>query len=339
MKKRGMLVILLAMMLAASMALIAGCGQSSGSEQKKDSLSVQSEPVQEEEPIVLRTEPFYVLVVGSDSRAGTVGMHGQYADGKGRSDTTILVRVDPKKYKLTLVSVPRDTTIDLNGQSQKINESFHQGGIEGLKEQIKLLTGVMPDYYLITTFVDFQKIVNELGGITVNVPVYESMMDIVTGEQIEFDAGEQTLDGAQALVFARDRHSYDWSGNADPFRQTNDRYILRVMIQQILANPSAAGDVAAALYPLIESDLSDRELAAYVEDFAENGKKVTFESYTGPYDGQYDPENDLWLTYRDEETWARVIEAIENGEDASEIVPVQSGLTLEESSEGESEEQ
>ena len=337
MKKRGVLATLLIALLAATLMMLGACSQSGGPEQNRDSMNVQSEPVQEEEPIVLKTEPFYVLVVGDDSRAGTVDLHGQYADGKGRSDTTMLVRVDPKNYKLTLVSVPRDTTIDLDGSPNKINESYHQYGIDGLKDEIKKLTGVVPDYYLITNFVDFQKIVNELGGINVNVPVYESMKDIVSGEHVEFDAGEQTLNGAQALIFARDRHSYDWSGNADPFRQTNDRYILRTMIQQILANPKTAGEVAGALYQFIDSDMSDRELEAYVTDFAENAKKVKFESYSGPYDGGPDPDAGMWLAYRDEDTWAKVIEAVDNDQDASEIVPVQSALSDEsagESAEG-----
>lgn len=328
MNKRGLVALFCAALLAVSLGTLAACGQSSGSAQSKDSMDVQSEPIMEEEPIELLTEPFYVLVVGSDSREGTVAKKGQYADGKGRSDTIMLVRVDPTKYKLTFVTVPRDTQIELDGKPQKINESFHQGGIEALKKEIKKLTGVMPDYYLVTTFVNFQKIVDELGGINVNVPIYESMQDIVTGDNIEFDAGEQTLNGAQALVFARDRHSYDWSGNADPYRQTNDRYILRTMIEQILSNPEAAGDVALALYPFIETDFSDRELAAYVEDFAENAKKLSTESYTGPYAGEYDPESELWLAYRDEETWKQVIDAVDNGEDASEIVTVMSALTF-----------
>ena len=174
MKKRGVLATLLIALLAATLMMLGACSQSGGPEQNRDSMNVQSEPVQEEEPIVLKTEPFYVLVVGDDSRAGTVDLHGQYADGKGLSDTTMLVRVDPKNYKLTLVSVPRDTTIDLDGSPNKINESYHQYGIDGLKDEIKKLSGVVPDYYLITNFVDFQKIVNELGGINVNVPVYES---------------------------------------------------------------------------------------------------------------------------------------------------------------------
>ena len=327
MKKRGAFLVLLALMLAASMAALTGCGQSGGSAQSKDSMKVESEPVQEEEPVVLKTEPFYVLIVGNDTREGTVNKKGQYADGEGRSDTMMLARVDPKKYKITFVTVPRDTTIEMDGAPRKINESFREGGIELLKKEIKKLTGVMPDYYLITTFVNFQKIIDELGGLKVNVPVYESMDDVVSGETIEFDAGEQTLDGKQALVFARDRHSYDWSGNADPYRQTNDRYIMRTLIEQIIAKPEKAGEIAGDLYPLIESDLSDRELAAYVEDFAANAKKLSFESFTGPYDGGFNDEAQLWLAYRDEETWAQVIEAVEKGKDASEIVPVLSALS------------
>lgn len=321
MKKRGILLAILALALAASLAALSACGQSSPKPGTNESLDASTEPTLSEEPIVLKTEPFYVLVVGSDSREGTVGKHGQYADGKGRSDTIMLVRVDPKNYKLTVVTVPRDTTIELDGQPNKINESFHRDGIDGLIKEIKSLTGVTPDYYMITTFVNFQNIVNDMGGLELVTPLAVSAIDALTGETMGFEQGEQTLDGAQALIFARDRHSYDMSGNAEPYRQFNDRYIFQTMLEQILAKPDKASDVATQLYPYVETNLSDRELAAYVQDFADNAKKVSFELYTGPNDGGVNEEVNLWLAYRDEETWSKVIKAVENGEDASEIVP------------------
>ncbi len=322
MKKRGALLVVLALALAASLAALSACGQSSPTQSgTNESLDASTEPTMSEEPVILKTEPFYVLVVGSDSREGTVGMHGQYADGKGRSDTIMLVRVDPTTYKLTVVTIPRDTTIDLDGQPNKINESFHQGGIDGLIGEVKSLTGVTPDYYMITTFVNFQKIINDMGGLDVVTPLAVSAIDALTGDTMGFEQGEQTLDGAQALIFARDRHSYDMSGNAEPYRQFNDRYIFQTMLEQILAKPDNAGDVATQLYPYVETNLSDRELAAYVQDFADNAKKVSFELYTGPNDGGVNEEVNLWLAYRDEETWAKIIDAIESGKDASEIVP------------------
>ena len=58
-----------------------------------------------------------------------------------------------------------------------------------------------------------------------------------------------------------------------------------------------------------------------VVDFAENADKITFVSGTGPYAGEVDASTGLWLAYRDEATWAKVIAAAEKGEDPREIVP------------------
>lgn len=321
-KTRGLALSIVAVMLVAALGALVACGQGNtqASSSSSESFSVKSEPVQEEPPVVLRTDPFYVLVVGSDTRTGTAGIkESVYADGNARSDTLMLVRVDPKKHKLTLLSIPRDTTTEVNGEVGKINDTYTQGGIEGLKKAVKDLTGVMPDYYLLTTFVTFQDLVNDMGGVTVDVPIDQSMTDIVSGEHMEFPAGQQqNLDGAQALIFARERHAYD--PNGEVYRQTNDRYIVRSMIEKILGDPALAAEAATKLYSDVETDWDARELAAYVADFMENKDKVKFLSGTGPWAGDYDEASGKWLTVRDEETWAQVMDVVNDGGDPNDVV-------------------
>lgn len=335
-KSRCILAFLLVFMLAAAMASLVACGGSQESKPTKDTLSVSSEPTEvveeSSEPadpgVTLRTDPFWVMVVGDDRREGTVGKHGQYADGKGRSDTLMLVRVDPKNYKLTLVTVPRDTQAWYKDQKCKINETYHKGGIKALKKAVKELTGVQADYYLITTFVSFQNLIDDMGGLTIDVPIDEGMTDVVTGEWVEFPAGEnQTLNGREALVYARERHAYEaYNGNLqEAFRQTNDRYILTTMIKQILSGtPDKVGAAVEALFKNFESDWDVKEIAGYAKDFCAHRDKVEFLSGTGPYDGDIDPEIELWLAYRDEDTWARVIEHVNEGGDPQDIVSIMS---------------
>ena len=322
------LAVALVAMLAVCVVALSACGGSAPESKAKDTLSVTSEPAQTEpepEPVVLRTDPFYVLVVGSDSREGTVNKSGQYADGLGRSDTLMLVRVDPSKYKLTLITIPRDTQAEWGGKRCKINETFHFGGIEGLHDAVEDLTGVDADYYLITTFVGFQNLIDNMGGLTVDVPIDEEMADIVTNEMVTFPAGEQTLNGKEALVFARERHAYEflYDGNLqEAYRQTNDRYILQTMIQTILADPDKVADLTETLLDDIETNWDAREIAGYAEDFAKNIKKLDFIRCTGPYAGDIDYETQLWLAYRDEDTWAQIIDVVNKGEDPSDIVPI-----------------
>ncbi|MBR0404351.1 MAG: LCP family protein [Eggerthellaceae bacterium] len=335
-KSRSSLAFLLVFMLAVALASLVACGGSQETKQK-DTLSVNSEPAEveaeeSEEPedpdVTLRTDPFWVMVVGDDRREGTVGKHGQYADGKGRSDTLMLVRVDPKNYKLTLVTVPRDTQAWYEDQKCKINETYHKGGIDALKKAVKELTGVEADYYLITTFVSFQNLVDDMGGLTIDVPIDEGMTDVVTGDWVEFSAGEnQTLNGKEALVYARERHAYEaYNGNLqEAFRQTNDRYILKTMIMQILSGtPDEVGTAVEALYKNFETDWDVKEIVGYAKKFCAHRDKIEILAGTGPYDGDIDPEIDLWLAYRDEDTWARVIAHVNEGGDPTDIVPIMS---------------
>ena len=338
-KSRSALTFLLVFVLAAALASLAACGNGSSGKEPgqvtKDTLSVSSEPTEEVESsepedsgVEVSKDPFWVMVVGDDRRAGTVGQYGQYADGKGRSDTLMLVRVDPKNYKLTLVTVPRDTQAWYNDQKCKINETYHQGGIEGLKKAVADLTGVEVDHYLITTFVSFQNLVDDMGGLTIDVPIDEGMEDVVTGEYVKFSAGEnQTLNGREALVYARERHAYEaYNGNLqEAFRQTNDRYILSTMIMQILsATPDKVADTVRALYKNFETDWDVEEIVAYAKDFCAHRDKIEILSGTGPYDGDIDPEIELWLAYRDEDTWKRVIDKVNEGGDPKEIVDIMS---------------
>ena len=193
-----------AALMALTMAVMVSC--------QKQEPAAESEPTDTQlmqEAAGDAKAPFYVLVVGNDSRVGTTQISLEdYADGTGRSDTMMLVRVDPVTYKITLVTVPRDTEADYEGSVVKINELYRQGGMEAAVEGVESLTGVHVQYYLDMGFVDFENFVNALGGVTANVPIDMHLKDIVNGGTIELNAGAQELDGPEALVLARVRKLY-----------------------------------------------------------------------------------------------------------------------------------
>lgn len=326
--KQKVLAIALACACALALVALAACSQSQPS---RSSESFASEPTESESSsseVTLSTEPFYVLVVGNDTRLGTSGItEDAYANGKARSDTIMLARVDPVSYQVTLLTVPRDTQDWVYDRVGKLNESYEEGGIDELMDHIEELTGVRPKYYLDSTFVQFQDLVNKLGGIDVYVPVDQKMTDIVSGEKMSFPAGQQVLDGAQALIFARERHKYGDEGEAK--RQTNDRYIVQTMIKAILSDPETAVSVAKELAGGIKTNWPLDELAAYVKDFMEHADQVSFISGTGPYVGDnLEPGNPdtMWVTGRDEDTWAAIIETVDAGGDPNTILEAPSVL-------------
>lgn len=258
--------------------------------------------------------------MGNDSRTGTVEINKpDYSDGTGRSDVMMLVRVDPKTYAISIVSVPRDTETQLNGQKVKLNEVYHAAGIEESMKAVADLTGVTPKYYMDMSFVQFEDFVEGLGGLTANVPINMQLQDIVSGDHISLTKGDQDLNDKEALVLARLRKQY--ANDLDACRQIQDRAIVQSGIKQVASDPSTAASFANVLSANCSTNWDAKGLSALVVDFAENADKITFVSGTGPYAGEVDASTSLWLAYRDEATWAKVIAAAEKGEDLREIAP------------------
>ncbi len=264
-------------------------------------------------------QAYYVLIVGEDSRTGTTEINEpNYADGKGRSDTMMLVRVDPVNYKITLVTIPRDTEATVDGTTNKINDAFYSGGIDACMDQVTSLTGVTPKYYLVTTFVNFENLVDQLGGVQANVPINMTLDDIVSGKEITLSPGPQKLNGASALVDARVRKAY--ANDLDACRQIQDRSLVQSLIQQVADNPSSAATAASTLSSNVQTNWPAADLVSEVKNFASNSSKITFYSGTGPYAGDIDDATGLWLVPRDETTWKKVIQVVDQGGDPTSVV-------------------
>ncbi len=204
--KVGKRILAVASCCVLALCMFAGCQKKASEPAHQDETLEVSDSVQTAKA---ETEPFYVMVVGNDSRTGTVEItKPEYSDGTGRSDVLMLVRVDPKTYKVSLISVPRDTCTEYNGQKMKLNEVYHVGGVKELEKEVAKLTGVTPKYYMDMDFVQFEKFVDQLGGVTANVPINMQLVDIVSGDKIALNAGTQELNGPEALVLARSRKQY-----------------------------------------------------------------------------------------------------------------------------------
>lgn len=303
-----------ALVVAALLAFgLFGCGGQQVEEQSDTDMAVESD--------ALDTSPFWVLLVGNDTRTGTVEItKAQYADGNARSDVMMLARIAPEEHAITLISIPRDTAATVDGVTQKINAAYQSGGIEAAVDQVEQLTGVSIAHWLDIDFVQFEAFIDALGGVSVNVPATLSLQDIVGGEDITLQPGEQTLDGAQALVLSRSRKTY--AGYQDACRQIQNRAIVAAGIQQVASNPEGVDAAVQALLANVDTDWDAENLTRYVEEFANHADELTIYSATGPYDGGIDAASGLWLTTRDEATWAKVIEVADAGEDPSGVVPV-----------------
>lgn len=136
--------------------------------------------------------PFNVLVLGVDERP-------ESEEEGSRTDTIMLVRVDPKSGNVRLLSVPRDLLVEVApGEENRINAAYNFGGIEQTISAFEDYSSVHVDHYAVVGFQGFKDVINAMGGVEVDVE------DDVP-PKYEIEDGLQTLNGNQALFYARYR--------------------------------------------------------------------------------------------------------------------------------------
>ena len=159
--------------------------------------------------------PFFVLLVGNDSRPGV---------GGARGDALHLVGVNPRLRKATILDIPRDTC----WAGDKINAANAQGGGPAQAAAVGGLIGVPISYVVDVDFAGFQGLVDGIGGVSVNVPT--QMHDTYSGAY--FSPGVQHMNGTQALSFSRDRHDFPTS---DIVRTHNQGLLILDAMRQLRA--------------------------------------------------------------------------------------------------------
>ncbi|MDQ6726615.1 MAG: LCP family protein [Actinomycetota bacterium] len=153
--------------------------------------------------------PVFVLVIGNDAKGGDTSSDG---------DALHVIGINASAGKATILNIPRDSWVPIPGAKlDKINSAYRRGGAVLEAKAVGDLVGINISMVLSTGFQGFSDMVDELGGITVNVPV--AMDDKISGAI--FPAGPVHMDGGAALAFARNRHLV---GN--DFTRTQDQGIL-----------------------------------------------------------------------------------------------------------------
>lgn len=308
--------------LAVSCFCMIGC---------KQEITYQKSDIETMNEIIEGSEPFYVLLVGNDTRAGTVDDTGE---NYPYSDTMMLAYVEPSKYKVSLVSIPRDTEGTVGGHPAKINSAYTVKGIEGAINQVELLTGVHVSHYANLTFVAFTQLFDALGGVQASVPFEMSLKDIVNGGKITLSPGKQQLSGSEALVLARTRKAYYDYGEA--CRQMASREMVMNAISSVANDNENAEKYVDAFLAIADTDLDRERLLELVTLYSTHVDQMTFVLCTGPYEAREMPQYDgQVMVPRDERAWAKVIAAVESGGDPNAIVapPVPEPMPKEEGEE------
>ena len=207
------------------------------------------------------------LLLGSDSRRGLTPEEqkafgtDENNGGVFRSDTIMLVQLDPRREKAVVLSFPRDLWVQIPGRGwDKINTSF-EGGVSGggplrVAQTIHRLTGLKVNHFLYVDLLGFQQVVDTLGGVEMCIPF--DVQDPLS--LLDLKAGCQTLDGRQALGYVRTRHLPCDAAAPDLSRIGRQQQFLRAVINQLLA-PQQIVRAPGLVKPVLASLKRDDDLA------------------------------------------------------------------------------
>ena len=203
---------------------------------------------------------FTMYLSGIDTRGGVLA--------KSRSDVNILATVNVDTRQVLLVSTPRDYYVPLpisNGQPDKLT---HAGiyGVDVSMGTLEMLYGIDIDYYFRVNFSGFEKIIDALGGITVN-----SEKSFTTHDgRFYFSKGENKIGGAAALGFARERQAFS---DGDRQRGKNQMAVIKAVIDKVMSPAILSGyaDLMESVAGNFETSMPYDLIAELVRDQLENG--------------------------------------------------------------------
>jgi LCP family protein required for cell wall assembly len=211
-------------------------------------------------------EPFSMLMLGVDERDGD----------KGRSDTMIVLTVNPQKKSVKMLSIPRDTRTEIvgHGTQDKINHAFAFGGAKMSMDTVENFLDIPIDYYMKINMEGFKDIVDAVGGVTV-----QNDLDF-TYEGVHFAKGSINLNGEDALKYSRMR--YD-DPNGDYGRQSRQRAIIEAVIKEgaSLSSLTKYDEVFAALGNNIQTNLTFDDMMDIQKNYRDASKSITQSSING----------------------------------------------------------
>ncbi|MDR1692561.1 MAG: LCP family protein [Oscillospiraceae bacterium] len=221
-----------------------------------------------------RKKDFYTLLI-----VGT--------DGGVNTDTIMVASYDNTAKSANLISIPRDTLVNVKRKVKKINAAYpsgtlngggKEGGIAQLKREVKTLIGFAPDFTVLIDMKAFVRLVDALGGVEVDVPFHMVYNDPTQNLSINIPKGLQTLSGSDAVKFARFRKGSSGSRTISDYdRIKNQQAVIKAIAEKalrpssIIKIPEFVGIFTENVY----TDMDTGNLIWFAEQFAAAGTLAT----------------------------------------------------------------
>ena len=183
-----------------------------------------------------------ILVLGTDSRT-SASDPSQWKEGAQRTDAIMIVQVSGDRKTVSVMSIPRDSWVEIPGHGQgKINAAYSYGGPSLTIHTVENLTGIHIDHFAVANFESFVALTDEIGGVRINLKTPQTL----AGK--ELGAGAQVLDGQQALAYTRERSSLP---NGDFDRVKRQQTWMRSIVSRVLTNGTLSSPTA--LYSFLKT--------------------------------------------------------------------------------------
>ena len=242
-----------------------------------------------------KSKDFYtVLILGRDTGGG------------GNTDTMLLASYDVTNQQATVMSIPRDTMVNVSWDVKKINSVYNScgrgdKGIQGLYREIAQLVGFEPDYQVVVEWEAVGKIVDAIGGVYFDVPYTMDYHDPLQNLVIEQEKGYRLLSGEDAMEVIRWRRNDRTSpygyhkGIGDSGRMEVQQSFLKAVIQQMMqpANVLNIGKIAKVFQENVSTDLSFQNILWFGKQAFSGGLSIDDVTFlTMPWKGA-----DAWSRY------------------------------------------
>ncbi|MEM5794965.1 MAG: LCP family protein [Bacillota bacterium] len=223
-----------------------------------------------------------ILILGVDERP----------DDVGRSDTMFLLTINPKTQDVAMLSIPRDTRVSIPGYGyDKINHAYGEGKYKLSLQTAEKLLGVNINYWVTVDFNGLKRIIDALGGVTIDVEkrmYYEDPWDNLV---IDLRPGVQKLRGADAIGYVRYRDE-----DGDIGRIERQQKFIKAVMQQV-TQPSTIANLPTLikeLYGAIHTNMSLSDMISYAKIF-NNAREKGLRSYMVPGTPAYINDVSYWL--------------------------------------------
>lgn len=236
-----------------------------------------------------------ILISGSDTRSNVI-------DQRGRSDVNIIASVNTQTHQILLISTPRDYFVPLDvGVEDAYDKLTHAGiyGMDVLMRTLENLYGIDLDYYFRLNFVGFEQVIDALGG----VDVY-SAYEFDSGDY-HYQQGTNTLNGAQALAFVRNRYAF---ADGDRQRGKNQMAVVEGVLKKA-ASPSVLSNYLSILDSIqscVDTNVPYDVISTLVRQQLQDGATWNVDSFSvngsDSHSTTYSMNQDLYVMIPDEAT-------------------------------------